>query len=228
VSLLGRAAVAIWNDVAPEGRAQFYEWHNHEHMPERVGIPGFLRGRRYRAVDAKAEYFTLYEAADIAVLSGPHYLERLNNPTPATRHVIPNYFRNMVRGVCEVRFSVGVGIGGAIETLRFAPQPGRDAELQRHLAAALAETAKMPMVTGAHLCIADAPASTIATAERKSHGAAVPDWLAMIEAVTPESANAACDVLVAGDLQRAGARDDIERGLYQLEICLTKPFQTSS
>ncbi len=197
-------------------------------MPERVGIPGFLRGRRYRAVDAKAEYFTLYEAADIAVLSGPHYLERLNNPTPATRQVIPHYFRNMVRGVCEVRFSAGVGIGGALVTLRFAPQPGRDAELQRHLSAALAETAKMPMVTGAHLCAADAAASTIATAERKSHGAAVPDWLAMIEAVTPQSASAACDVLVAGDLQRAGTRDDVERGLYQLEICLTKSSQTSS
>jgi len=228
VSLLGRAAVAIWNDVAPEGRAQFYEWHNHEHMPERVGIPGFLRGRRYRAVDAKAEYFTLYEAADIAVLSGPHYLERPNNPTPATRHVIPSYFRNMVRGVCEVRCSAGVGIGGAIVTLRFTPEPGRDAELQRHLAAALAETTKMPMVTGAHLCVADAAESTIATAERKSHGAAVPDWLMMIEAATPQSASAACDVLVAGDLLRAGAREDVERGLYQLEICLTKSSQTSS
>ena len=104
MSLLGRAVVAIWNDVAPEGRDEFYEWHNHEHMPERAGIPGFLRGRRYQAGDAKPEYFTLYEAADASVLSGPDYLERLNNPTPATRRVIPNYFRNMVRGVCGVRF----------------------------------------------------------------------------------------------------------------------------
>ena len=55
MSLLGQAVVAIWNDVAPEGREQFYEWHNHEHMPERVGIPGFLRGRRYHAADAFAE-----------------------------------------------------------------------------------------------------------------------------------------------------------------------------
>jgi hypothetical protein len=62
-------------------------------MPERVGIPGFLRGRRYRAIDAAAEYFTLYEAEDAAVLTGAHYLERLNNPTPATRTVIPQFFR---------------------------------------------------------------------------------------------------------------------------------------
>ena len=130
MSLLGQAVVAIWNDVAPEGRDQFYEWHNHEHMPERVGIPGFLRGRRYRAVEAAAEYFTLYEAENASVLTGPHYLKRLNDPTPATRIVIPNYFRNMVRGVCGVRFSVGVGIGGVIVTLRLAPEAGRESEIE--------------------------------------------------------------------------------------------------
>lgn len=223
MSLLGPAVVAIWNDVVPEGRDEFYEWHNHEHMPERLSIPGFLRGRRYQAIDAKPEYFTLYEAEAASVLSGPHYLERLNNPTPATRHVIPNYFRNMVRGVCGVRFSAGVGIGGSIMTLRLAPEPGRESELERHLAGVLPRMADMPMIAGAHLCIADPSASTIRTSERDSHGAAVPEWLVLIEAVTPESATAACDALVAGDLQRAGASAGMERGLYRLEICLTKP-----
>ena len=228
MSLLGQAVVAIWNDVAPEGREQFYEWHNHEHMPERLSIPGFLRGRRYRAVDAAVEYFTLYEAEDAAVLTGPHYLERLNSPTPATRTVIPQYFRNMMRGVCGVRLSAGVGMGGAIATLRFGVQPERDAALERHLAALLAETAKAPMVAGTHLCVADAAGSTIQTAERKSHGAAVPDWLIMIEGVTPESVDAACDALLAGGLRRAGASEGIVRGLYQLEICLTKPWTPSA
>jgi hypothetical protein len=46
MALMGHGAVAIWNDVAPEGLAEFYEWHHREHMPERVSIPGFLRGRR--------------------------------------------------------------------------------------------------------------------------------------------------------------------------------------
>jgi len=120
MALMGRGAVAIWNDVAPEGLAEFYEWHHREHMPERVGIPGFLRGRRYIAVRGAPEFFTLYEASGTDVLAGPHYLERLNNPTPLTRHVIPQYFHNMVRGVCDVRFSVGVGEGGWLITLRFA------------------------------------------------------------------------------------------------------------
>jgi hypothetical protein len=45
MSLLGRAVVAIWNDIVPEERANFIDWHNREHIPERVAIEGFLRGR---------------------------------------------------------------------------------------------------------------------------------------------------------------------------------------
>jgi hypothetical protein len=121
-----------------------------------------------------------------------------------------------------VCFTAGVGTGGSILTLRFGAETGRSAELERHLAGVLSGIAKMPMATGAHLCRADAAASTIQTAERKSHGAAVPDWLVMIEGVTPESASAACDTLLAGDLRSAGASAEIVTGLYQLEICLTK------
>ena len=36
MSLAGAAVVAIWNDITDEGRANFYEWHNREHMPERA------------------------------------------------------------------------------------------------------------------------------------------------------------------------------------------------
>ena len=40
MSMLGDGAVAIWHDIAPEGRDAFYAWHGQEHMPERVGDPG--------------------------------------------------------------------------------------------------------------------------------------------------------------------------------------------
>jgi hypothetical protein len=223
VSLLGAAVVAIWNDVAPEGLDQFYEWHNHEHMPERVGIPGFLRGRRYIAVRGAPEFFTLYEATGTDVLAGSHYLERLNNPTPLTRRVIPKYFRNMVRGVCEVRFSVGVGEGGWLITLRFAAEAGREAELSRYLASVLPSIHEMPTILSVHLCVADVHASTIETSERKSHGAAVPQWLVMIEGATPDGVDAACDRLLACELTQHGAKPGMQRGLYQLQISLTHP-----
>src|SRR5262245_17255135 len=61
MGLAGKGAVAIWHDIAPEGREAFYAWHGHEHMPERAAIPGFLRGRRYVAIAGTPEYFNLYE-----------------------------------------------------------------------------------------------------------------------------------------------------------------------
>jgi hypothetical protein len=50
MSLAGTGVVAIWHDLLPEAKNEFYEWHNREHMPERAGIPGFRRGRRFIAL----------------------------------------------------------------------------------------------------------------------------------------------------------------------------------
>ena len=87
MSLAGLGAVCIWHDLLPEARDDFHQWHNREHMPERVGIPGFRRGRRYVAVGSTPEYFNLYEADSPEVLGGQDYLNRLNAPTEWTRRV---------------------------------------------------------------------------------------------------------------------------------------------
>ena len=146
MSLAGQAVVAIWNGIAPEGRTEFYEWHNREHMPERVGIPGFRRGRRYIAKYGTPEYFTLYEANSAEVLVGQDYLNRLNNPTPWTQRVPPTFFRDTARGICRVKLSLGVGQGGSMLTLALrcrgrarggagaAPASCRAAAARRHRA----------------------------------------------------------------------------------------------
>ena len=148
--------MAIWNGIAPEGRIEFYEWHNREHMPERVGIPGFRRGRRYIAKYGTPEFFTLYEADSAEVLVGQDYLNRLNNPTPLTQRVPPNFFRDTSRGICRVKLSLGVGQGGCMLTLRFGAEEGREAALEQHLRhAALPPLADIVSVVGVHLCVAD-------------------------------------------------------------------------
>jgi len=73
-ALLGRAAVIVWNDIAPQGREQFYRWHDKEHIPERLAVPGFLRGRRYAKRGHSPEWLTFYEGADLDVLTSPEYL----------------------------------------------------------------------------------------------------------------------------------------------------------
>ena len=51
MGLLGQAALAMWWEVADEWRQEFEDWHTHEHFPERMGVPGFLRGSRWASAD---------------------------------------------------------------------------------------------------------------------------------------------------------------------------------
>jgi hypothetical protein len=61
MALRGTGILAVWNDTAPAGDAEFSDWHTREHVPERVAVPGFLSGRRYSTVSGSPKYFTLYE-----------------------------------------------------------------------------------------------------------------------------------------------------------------------
>jgi hypothetical protein len=117
--MLGKAAVAMWWRVAPEHRDAWEEWHTVEHMPERLAIPGFLRGSRWVALSGEPSYFVLYELVSPATLTGEAYLERLNNPTPWSLKMMPLH-RDMVRTLCLVRESYGSGLPFAMGTVRLA------------------------------------------------------------------------------------------------------------
>jgi len=162
MSLAGRGVVAIWHDIVPEGQPDFYEWHNREHMPERMGIPGFHRGRRYIAVEGTPQFFCFYEGEDLGVVAGPDYMARLNNPSEWTRKIMP-FFRNMSRSVCNLRYSDGPGEGGFIATLRFSASNKNEDQL---LETVLPQVGKAEGVVGVHFCVADGAASNIPTREK--------------------------------------------------------------
>ena len=61
MSLLGKAAVAMWWKVSAEQRSEFGDWHSHEHFPERMSIPGFRRGSRWTSTLEAEGFFVLYE-----------------------------------------------------------------------------------------------------------------------------------------------------------------------
>lgn len=166
--LAGEGAVAIWNGIAEEGRAEFYAWHLHEHMPERLGIPGFLRGRRYRAADRETqpEFFTLYETLTFEVTQGVDYLNRLNAPTPWTKSAT-SHFRTTSRALTRVLASFGPGPGGALMSLRFDVPESEAAAETEALKQLLLKLASMPEITGAHLLKADEVASGTKTNESK-------------------------------------------------------------
>jgi hypothetical protein len=116
--MLGEAAIAIWCHIDASLRAEHDAWHSGEHLPERLAIPGFLRGRRCRALSEAAEwpYFILYEVRDASVMTSPAYLERLNNPTPWSRKLFAHC--RLSRTLCRVAESHGVGVGGQVLTHR--------------------------------------------------------------------------------------------------------------
>jgi hypothetical protein len=183
VSLAGKGAVAIWHDIAPEGRAEFYAWHGNQHMPERTGIPGFLRGRRYVALSGSPEFFNLYETESDTTVTGAAYLERLNHPTPWTVATV-KHFRGVSRSLCRVAASHGEGQGGLIATLRYDVAPAAaEAHLRRMTAQALPALARKPGVAGCHLLVADEAASAVETEERKARGETnlIPRWIVLVE-----------------------------------------------
>ena len=221
MSLDGTGVVAIWHDLLPEARAEFYEWHNREHMPERLAIPGFRRGRRYIATDGGPEYFNLYEADSPEVLAGVDYLARLNHPTPWTREVVAS-FRNVARGICRVLYSGGVGQGGAMLTLRFDVAEAAADEVSALLRDRfLPVLADAPAIAGVHLCRADEAISRIDTAEKKARSDAtqIPHWIVLLEggADTPlaQAAQALRDALApigAAGFEQACYRLEHQRG----------------
>lgn len=223
--LAGEAFVAIWHDIVPEGKEDFYEWHNREHMPERIAIPGFRRGRRYIAEDGRPEYFNLYEVDTLEVLTGQDYLDRLNNPTPWTRRAV-TYFRNVSRSLCCVGASTGCGQGGVILTWRFETIPGQEDTCRRYLAReALPSVVVRPGTVGAHFGVADRRGSEIVTEEKKARGSAtlVPGWTILLEGISPAVLEKATEPILGLDaLRDHGAVDPIERGVYRLEYALAK------
>jgi hypothetical protein len=123
--LLGKAAMLLSFDVAPEVIVEHDDWHTHEHLPERLSIPGFMRGSRWIAEQGRPRYFVMYEVETLDILSSAAYLERLNNPTPWTAKMMVHY-RGMTRGLCSVTDSFGVGLGQTALFIRFKPEPGKE------------------------------------------------------------------------------------------------------
>jgi hypothetical protein len=225
MSLAGLGAVCIWHDLLPEARDDFHQWHNREHMPERVGIPGFRRGRRYVAIAGTPEYFNLYEADSAEVLGGQDYVNRLNAPTEWTRQVVPS-FRNVSRSICRVVYTHGVGQGAFMLTLRFdVAQSDRSRVVKALRQRLLPPLCDNKGIAGVHLCLADESISKVETAEKKARAdtTQVPTWIILIEG------NSSADVQAAGaalsqDLQPLLSAADVPilTSVYQLEFSRCK------
>ena len=218
-ALMGTGAVLVWNDVAEEGRRQFYDWHDKEHIPERLDIPGFRRGRRYISPRHSPEWFTMYEADDLDVVTSPPYLARLNAPTPATQQTL-KFFRNTSRAVCRVACSLGSSSGGHILTMRLQAPEGRGEALRALAMETLFPRAmQLTGVVACHLYAADQSASLADTAESRTRAFDVPSWVLLAEITTLAASDDVRRVLDGPELARLGVRIRADAAIYALEIC---------
>jgi len=224
MALLGTGVLAIWNGIAPSAEDDFVAWHVREHIPERVGLPGFLRGRRYVAIDGTPKYFNFYETTDTSALTSEAYRARLNAPTEWTKRVVA-HFTDTSRTVCDVAASFGRGEGAWIETIRLST--AADAKAFK---AAIAEKILQPLlsqpgIVGAHLLEGRPTPSQGDTVEKKLRGQPdqVADWIVLTEAVEQTNIGAIRRDTASDDaFMRQGAKPPIERGLYRLQFALTK------
>ena len=226
--LLGNAALLLSFGIAPQAVSEHDDWHSHEHLPERLSIPGFIRGSRWVSQYGAPRYLVMYEVEDLATLSSQAYLDRLNQPSPWTSQLMPHY-QGMRGGLCAVTGSSGSGLGASCLLLRFAPAQGAEPALRHWLCAeALPALCARPGLVSAHLFESGPPA--VMTQEQSIRGAdAGFCWAPLVTAYRPaalaqlEGADSFSDQLAQrGALDLLGAayqlmallgRDEVDTGL---------------
>ena len=219
--LLGKGVMINWTNAAPEDRERYDAWQSHEHTPGRLAIPGFLRGRRYIAVfpeTADRQFLTLYEVNNLEVLTSEAYLAKANDPSPLTRATTP-VVRDSVRGLARVLASHGPGVGGCALTLRMDPRAGGEQALEAYLTReTLPAIARRADICGAHWIVADQDASAMKPVERQGRAVTLPNWIVMIEGMTPQAVTQAGDALLTdAQLIAHGAAPAITRDVYTLQ-----------
>jgi hypothetical protein len=214
------AVLGMWADIAAEADAEFNQWHSHQHIPERVNVPGFLSGRRYRSMTGRPRYFMAYEIEGLATAVSPAYVARLNDPTKWTSRMTP-HFRNFMRTAFRVTARHGSGYAGFAATLQVSPKTGRDDDLRRWLTrTALPDIMQQPGIAVAQLWEADIGASNVETAERAIRGG--PDllaaWVVLVEAIDGNRLRAACrTVLLRQSLRDHGAAGRLTPEYFRLQ-----------
>jgi hypothetical protein len=219
MALKGKAALAMWWDIAPEDRPGFEQWHSSEHFSERLAVPGFLSGTRWVAVSGSPHYFVMYELSGLDVLSSEPYRERLNNPSAWTTQTMAR-FNNMVRSQCLVRGREGLGVAHAMLTVRYTAKSDQAKRMQEWIVQqVLPALIAKPGVTAAHLIENVVPAVPLSqqTAEQKLRGGdSVADWILLVGGYDMETvASLLQNELQAQILERHGAEAPLT-GLYRM------------
>jgi hypothetical protein len=223
MAIHGQAVLAIWNGIKDEAEKAFLNWHVHEHIPERVALPGFHRGRRYVALDGYPRFFNFYEAERIEDFASEAYRAALNAPSAWTQQVV-RHFTDTSRTVCHVVASWGQGEGAVVETLRLSGGDHPEQFLARLVGHILPDVARQHGVVGVHLLQGQKDLSRQETAETQLRGGpdVTADIVVLLELTDASFLPALRYIggLSDDSLHAAGAGREIRRGSYLLQFSL--------
>jgi hypothetical protein len=75
-------------DFTTVAEDEFHDWYDTEHVPERLGVPGFINAQRWIGTTNPKHSVALYDLDEVGVLHSPPYLAvGGDNGTPWTKRV---------------------------------------------------------------------------------------------------------------------------------------------
>lgn len=92
------AVLVVMIDIDPAFEADFNRWYNEEHLPERVGLPGFRSARRFVSYEGGPKYLALYDLDNLDALETAEYLALVSPPSEWTKRV-ESRFTSRLRAV---------------------------------------------------------------------------------------------------------------------------------
>lgn len=80
---IGSTIMVVMMEVDPEHDAEFNRWYNAEHLPERLGIPGYISARRFKLEegDGVLKYLCIWELEDASPLQSEVYNAQNRRPS---------------------------------------------------------------------------------------------------------------------------------------------------
>jgi hypothetical protein len=221
------ALICSWLDINPADHNEFREFHDREHLFERLDLSGFNRGRRFGAIDASADFLIIYEVDDLATLTSEAYLARLNSPTPSTLRSVAKVKKTR-RACLRIAYSRGRARGGFVLALRCEALDGQgwgaaSCKIWDHLAS-------RPGVVALHAGTSDELTSNLDTVER-STGSRTSAWvqqrgeqILIVEGTSSDVLrDLVHDQLSEQRMAEFGIRRRIDVGIYGLQISVEAP-----
>lgn len=108
---------------------EFHDWYDSEHLPQRLGLPGFESGSRWVCLSGWPRWLAIYDLADTAALQHAAYVAVSGpNSTPWSSRILPRTLGRQ-RIVAEQVYP-GEALAPAPETIcrlalaRYAARPG--------------------------------------------------------------------------------------------------------